>query len=277
MRRVPPLAYSKEYYLTDCTGFQEFKKSWGNILEPRFLKIVPCLRFRPGMRVLDIGCGRGELSLYGAKKKALVIGIDYSPEAVKLAKLAKAKQPKAVQRRIKFKLMDVKDMDFPKSYFDMVLLIDVVEHLYPEEVDIVFRKISFSLKKRGMLVIHTAPNRWFYDYTYPFYCYPVSTTLIFLWRLITGKSYPNLQPPKQVRTKSHLVMHINEQTYFSLRRFFKRHNFSGKIWTTNVTVLKPHLSWKDVLYNIIVYLYPISNYWPFNIFFGNDFLCILWK
>lgn len=277
MRRVNSSKYTRQYYLTDCTGFQEFSQSYGKILEPRLKKIVSFLRIKPGLRVLDIGCGRGELVLWAAAQGAEAVGIDYSSEAIKLAKLARSKQAKKIQERTKFLHMDAKKLDFDNGAFDLILLTEVIEHLYPEELKLILSKISKILKSDGLLFIHSAPNRWFNNYIYPFYCYPVSSFLVFFWRLLTGKSYPNLSTPGKIRTPLHQVMHVNEPTYFYLKNLFRKNNFVGEIRSTNVTVLKPYLSWKDLVFNTLVYLYPLSNYFPLNIFWGNDFLAILKK
>jgi len=63
-------------------------------------------------------------------------------------------------------------------------------------------------------------------------------------------------------------MHVNEPDYFSLCRLFQKTGFRGSIYSTNITVSKPLISWKDRLYNMLVYLNPLSYYFPFNIIWG---------
>jgi len=275
MRRVKPSLYTREYYLTDCTGHEEFKKTWGRKLEPRLKRIVREIPIRRNMKILDIGCGRGELVFWAARKGAEVVGIDYSQEAIKLAQEAKEKRSQEDRKKISFLLVDAKDLKFPDKSFDAVFLVEVFEHLYPEEQEKVFKEVLRVLKKEGFVFVHTAPARWFNDYTYRFYCYPVSTLIVSLWNKLKGRNYGNLQPWKELRIPSHKIMHINEPNYFSLKKLFNKHGFLGKIRSTNITVLKPELSWKDKLFNSLVYLYPLGNYFPFNIFWGNDFLSVL--
>jgi len=43
-KSVHPSVYTKEYYLTDCMGYAEFQKSYGNQLEIRFQEVIK--RFR---------------------------------------------------------------------------------------------------------------------------------------------------------------------------------------------------------------------------------------
>src|ERR1035437_2511749 len=168
MKRVDPKVYTKEYYLTDCTGFSEFKKSFGKILELRFVELIKHFKIEPNTKVLDIGCGRGEMVFFAALSGAEAIGIDYSKDAIELANLAKKKQSKTIQAKTKFLLMDAKKIAFADFYFDMVIMTDVVEHLYPKELDLTFKEIKRVLKNQGLVIIHTAPNKTFNDYFYKF-------------------------------------------------------------------------------------------------------------
>lgn len=275
MRRVDPKVYTKKYYLTDCTGYNEYKESLGDTLEVRFQELMPYLNVKKNEKVLDIGCGRGELVYLSAKNGADAYGIDYSKDGVNLAEELKKTKNKDIQKRMHFSVMDAKKLTFSDSFFSTVILTDVVEHLYPEELDLVFKEIKRVLKKNGKVVIHTAPNKWFNDYGYRLYCYPLSSLIIGTWNAITRRSYPNIATPKELRTDSHAIMHINEPTYFSLMSLYRKYNFKGSIKSTNITVRKPVISYKDKIINTLVFLHPISKSFPFNVFFGSDFVSIL--
>jgi ubiquinone/menaquinone biosynthesis C-methylase UbiE len=275
MKRVDPKVYTKEYYLNDCTGFAEFKKSFGKILEPRFIELIKYFKIEPNTKVLDIGCGRGEMVFFAALNGADAVGIDYSKDAIDLANLANKKQSKTIRAKTEFLLMDAKKLAFPDSSFNTVVMTDVVEHLYPQELDLAFKEIKRVLKNQGLVVIHTAPNKIFNDYFYKFYSYPMSSLLVSIWRLISGKKYPNIAKPSDLRTDSHAIMHINEPTYYSLRQHFRKYGFTGKIISTNITAIKPMLSFKDLLFNSVVFLHPLSKRFPFNVVSGSDFVSIL--
>lgn len=275
MRRVDPKVYTKNYYLSDCTGYQEFKKSFGKDLEPRFRELIKFFDIKRGIRVLDIGCGRGEMVIFAAKNNAEAVGIDYSENAIYLANFAKNEQSEETKNRISFKVMEAKKLSFSDSTFDMVILTDVVEHLYPEELEMVFKQIKRVLKNRGLVIIHTAPNKLFNDIFYRFYSYPLGTIVVSLWNFITKRRYPSIAKPKDLRTDSHAVMHINEPTYFSLRNLYNKFKFSWVIESTNITARKPILSFKDRIFNFIVFIDPLSRKFPLNIFCGSDFISIL--
>src|SRR3989344_294709 len=276
MRRVDPKFYTKKYYLEDATGYGEYKISWGKILEPRLKRIVREIPDVTGKKVLDIGCGRGELALWAAENGAKkVVGIDYSRSAIILAKEALSHYDNRVKKRVKFMEMDAKILNFKSKSFDAIFMTEVLEHLYPEEQEIIFKKIKKIIKSNGFIFIHTAPSKWFNDITYKLWCYPASTLIVKLNNLLTGGKYENLERPENLRPYYHKIMHVNEPDYLSLRNLFRRHGLYGKIGSTNVTINKPISSWKDALFNLIVYLYSFSMYFPLNIFWGNDFYAVL--
>ena len=64
-------------------------------------------------------------------------------------------------------MADAKGLPFDSAHFDRVLMFDVVEHLYPWELDRALAEIRRVLTSDGRLVIHTAPNRWYDKYAYP--------------------------------------------------------------------------------------------------------------
>jgi ubiquinone/menaquinone biosynthesis C-methylase UbiE len=278
MKRVDPKVYTEDYYLSDCTGFENWKLSGGKVLEPRLQRIVEELPSVNSKKVLDIGCGRGEMALYCAKQGAKsVTGIDYSKVAIKLANEAKKHYEKGIRDKVNFKVGDGKDLKFKDKSIDAVLLTEVLEHIYPDEQRVMFKEIHRVLKGDGFVFIHTAPSKWFNDFTYKFWCYPISSVLVFLNNLITGNKYTNITKPVEIRTKSHKIMHVNEPDYFSLKKLIKDSGFEGKIRSTNITIAKPNIGWKDKIFNSVVYLIPLSNYFPFNVLWGNDFYAVLKK
>lgn len=97
-------------------------------------------------KVLDIGAGTG-LFLTRFKEEGWVVeGVELSETASLLAKK---------RYKIGLKTEDFLGCNFPKNYFDVVSLINTLEHLYrPKET---LRKIDEVLKEDGILVI-VVPN-----------------------------------------------------------------------------------------------------------------------
>jgi len=155
-RSVPPELYPKEYYLSSCRGFEEFLR--GGISQ-RLVYALSLADLKKGMDILDVGMGRGELVIKCAQAGAYAKGIDYSQAAVKIAKESLKRVDKEVAKRVSFERMDVKKISYPDQSFDVVFIIDVVEHLYPEELKQAFLEIKRVLKPGGRMIIHTS-NAW---------------------------------------------------------------------------------------------------------------------
>ncbi len=68
-------------------------------------------------RALDLGCGSGTNSIYLAKHGFDVVGVDFSPRAIEMAR-KKARQAGAA---VDFHIGDVTDLDFLHAPFELVL------------------------------------------------------------------------------------------------------------------------------------------------------------
>jgi len=272
--------YTRDYYLSDCSGYELYKKFKGKRIEPRLELITKLLGDVNNKKILDIGCGRGEMISWCVSNGASYsVGIDYSINAIKLCKENSSRMRSTYMNRFNFKVMNAKNLEYGNNFFDIVLLSEIYEHLYPDEKLTVLKEAKRVLKKRGIIILHTAPNSVFNDFTYKYWCYPVSNLLILLNRILplSNKKYGKLVPPSKIRSTSHEIMHVGEPTYFSLYEDLKKVELKGEIYSSNTTILKPVLSWKDSVFNFLVYLYPISRFFPVNIIFGNDFVVSLVK
>jgi SAM-dependent methyltransferase len=68
-------------------------------------------------RALDLGCGTGAHSIYLAQHGLSVVGVDFSPKAIELAR-EKARQKRVA---VDFRIGDVTRLDFLREPFDAVL------------------------------------------------------------------------------------------------------------------------------------------------------------
>lgn len=98
-----------------------------------------------GKRILDLGCGNGEASIYFAKKGAKVYAIDISPIMVSLVK--KLAKKKNLNKRIVAKVMLAEDLKFPSNYFDLIFGRGVLHHVSIKPSMIEIKRI---LKKDGV-------------------------------------------------------------------------------------------------------------------------------
>ena len=214
MKRIPAHVYDREYFLSNtCEGADEFHADKG--LSPLKTRQVAHLAPGPGRRVLDLGCGRGEVLLACARAGADVAGIDYAEAAVEISRETLAEVPGAevVQG-------DVTALPWPDASFDAVLSGDVIEHLVAEDGVAMLREAHRVLRPGGRLVVHTAPNRLFIDYTWP----------VARWPLIAAGHGDT------VRALEHWVeasksYHANEQTLHGLRRSLRAAGFvCPRVW-----------------------------------------------
>lgn len=78
-------SYTEDYYMNDCGGHEEFVKSNGRVINQRLQDVFNLINPAPNDKILDIGCGRGELTYAIAKSGANTIGVDYSEAAINIA------------------------------------------------------------------------------------------------------------------------------------------------------------------------------------------------
>lgn len=270
MKSVSSKIYTKKYYLGQNLGFEEFNKHKGKIVNNTIREFANLINPKKNSKILDIGCGRGDLDFELARLGANVMGIDYSEAGIKIAKNAIKYQAEEVKKRVDFKLMNAKKLKFADNFFDIVVTSDVFEHLFKEELEIAMEEIKRVMKPDGLLIVHTAPNKIYLDYTHKYWVYPVDKLFIMLNKLFTGNIYPGVN--KESRNNIHKKQHVNEPTIFYLKTLFKKNYFSGNI--ISKVPYKPFISWKDYVYNVFVYLYPISKMSILKIFFATDYICI---
>jgi 2-polyprenyl-3-methyl-5-hydroxy-6-metoxy-1,4-benzoquinol methylase len=96
--------------------------------------------------VIDVGCGTGLFAYAVAKKGAKVIGLDYTPEAIEVAK-TKWQHP-----NLEYKVGDANSL---KGKYDVIVSIGTLEHM--DDPFTVLKIFKRHLKKGGKLVI-TCPN-----------------------------------------------------------------------------------------------------------------------
>ena len=86
MKSFPSEYYDDFYYSTMKSGpFNKFVESRGQSL-PRSAAMLALVRVRPGMKLFDVGCGRGEKAMFLGSKGVDAYGIDYSETALQIGR-----------------------------------------------------------------------------------------------------------------------------------------------------------------------------------------------
>ncbi|MCS7178232.1 MAG: class I SAM-dependent methyltransferase [Anaerolineae bacterium] len=212
---VPPDRYDQDYFLSVCEGYEEFIATEGRELSRRLRAAFAVAGIGPGMRVLDVGCGRGEILRHCTRAGAEAYGIDYASAAVALSRQAVVDREAAGVYQA-----DAQYLPFPDGVFDRVLMFDIVEHLYPWELNRALREAHRILKPNGRLIIHTAPNAWYDRYAYP---------LVRLVRTIMGQGAAYPRDPRAI-IPANVEVHVNEQSGLSLWWVLRRNGFQARVW-----------------------------------------------
>jgi cyclopropane fatty-acyl-phospholipid synthase-like methyltransferase len=120
---------------------------------PFLAEALPVFRQFNVERVLDLGCGAGRNSIYLAKKRFDVVGVDVSKSALKLANkwAEKERLPKAA-----FTLGTMVNIPFNDCCFDAVVSISVIHHGVKEYIMRTFAEIDRILRKKGVFIANTA-------------------------------------------------------------------------------------------------------------------------
>jgi SAM-dependent methyltransferase len=218
---IDPTQYSTEYFLTECDGHAEYLADQALSLTPRLQALWDFLGVRPGMKLLDIGCGRGEIVAHCAVNGVLAIGIDYSEDGIRLAQRAIMRidaNGRETRKPPHLCLSNAKRLPFPDNTFDRVVMSDIVEHLHPRELKTTLQEVCRALAPGGELLVHTMPNLWYYRYGYP------------LFRLVQRLRKISLPTDPRERFRfSHV--HVNEQTPRTLRKTLGEIGFSHwRVW-----------------------------------------------
>jgi ubiquinone/menaquinone biosynthesis C-methylase UbiE len=218
---LPSSLYTEEYFRTACEGYDEFNTSEGEQLSRRLKSAFALAEVRPGMAVLDVGCGRGEILRHAAQLGADAYGIDYAEVAVNMShQIIEGINDIAPGSTYVYQA-DAKKLPFPTGAFDRVLMFDVVEHLHPWELHEALLEVRRVLKPDGRFIVHTAPNIWYDRYAYP---------LVRGLRRLTGSGDKYPKDPRQFLVSVNEHVHVNEQSIWSMHQTLRRAGFKGRVW-----------------------------------------------
>lgn len=98
-----------------------------------------------GKRVLDLGCGSGEVSIVAAKLGAAVTGLDIVPDMVEIARAAAARA--GVADRTTFRVHDVVRDAVPQA--DIAMMVGVIE--YYGDLDPILGKVCGATTERVII------------------------------------------------------------------------------------------------------------------------------
>ena len=128
-------------------GYWKDAKTLDEAQEAKLDLVCRKLGLRPGMRVLDIGCGWGGTARFAAERYGVsVVGITVSAEQVKLAR------ERSSGLDVEIRLQDYRQLD---GKFDRVLSIGMFEHVGCKNYRRFMKVVRDRLADDGLFLLHT--------------------------------------------------------------------------------------------------------------------------
>lgn len=158
------MQYSCAYFTSDDDTLEEAQQN-------KLRLIASKLALKPGQKVLDIGCGWGDMLLYLARLEDIEgVGVTLSKEQCKLAN-EKAKTL-GLADRVRFELRDYRDLD---ERFDRIVSVGMFEHVGVHHYDEFFAKVNDLLTDDGVMLLHSighmsppgTASPWLRKYIFP--------------------------------------------------------------------------------------------------------------
>jgi SAM-dependent methyltransferase len=197
--------YDDQYFLQSCGGIEFYKLYGPKVLKPMMRLCWLRAGVRKGMRVADVGCGRGEILYHAVAAGAEAHGLDYSTASVGIAR---THSPTADIR-----VAETEKLPYPDGSLDLIFFLGVFEHLYPKQQVAAYQEFRRVLAPGGRVIMATCTNRLYHK----------NLTFALRRRLaafLRGLGMP-VADPSPPRSDEDLSMHVDEQSWFSLKRFFR--------------------------------------------------------
>ena len=146
---------------------------------------------KPGMRVLDLGCGTGDLSLATARRlkgEGEVVGLDFSENMLAVARKRAENQGLSGSGTLRFERRRAEEIPFEPKPYDMVVSGFVLRNIY-ENIDAILCGVYESLRPEGSvhLLDFTEPPGKFLKAAWQWYMNHVAA---FYGRMLFGKDFP---------------------------------------------------------------------------------------
>ena len=117
----------------------KYMDNWAKLTRQFIKPLLDAADVDKGMKVLDVACGPGLVSEKIYQRKALPVGIDFSPEMINLAK--------QLYPHLKFEVGDAQQLPYKNASFDVVVMNFGVLHL-PQPLQ-AMKEANRVLKKKG--------------------------------------------------------------------------------------------------------------------------------
>jgi len=260
-KEVFPSAFYDEVYFARMSpsNRQLFRESCGRQIHPHRMYYVDLAQIEPGMKLLDIGCGAGEVLMWCALNKGVEgWGIDYAKTALEIAQELGKLLPVNIKERVHFSLGDCTILNqFPDEHFDRVISMSVIEHLYDWQIESMLKEAFRVLREDGIFILETHPNR-----NAEKFAWPLARSIM---GLLQGRA--TRIPVAQEDEGGH----VNVQSPGSLRCHLRRAGFASKI------ILRPGTEFVQQTWFVKLVGSFLVSMFPFNYWFANEIAVIACK
>lgn len=158
------MQYSCAYFQDDSNTLEEAQRN-------KLRLIAAKLNLKPGLKILDIGSGWGDMALYlAAMENVDVTGVTLSKEQHVLSN-GKAKKA-GLSDRVRFELRDYRDVS---QKFDRIVSVGMFEHVGVHHYGEFFAKVNAMLADDGVMLLHSighmsppgTASPWLRKYIFP--------------------------------------------------------------------------------------------------------------
>ena len=158
MRKSPPRTlYDDKYYTSCCEGFQHDTDT----PSPRLRHFDDWIKPQIKGVVADVGFGRGELTIKMARMSTIesVWAYDYSPAAGRFLIEKLEKEPELSEKIIVMLVDFVNMLKHMTTKYDNIVMFDVIEHIYPDQIKFVMKNLTDRLPVGGKIFASTPLSR----------------------------------------------------------------------------------------------------------------------
>lgn len=154
-----------------CAYFKSEEDTLAQAQTNKLEHILRKLNLEPGQRLLDIGCGWGELIITAARKyRVKALGITLSQEQYEKVRVRIAREN--LSEWVDVRWLDYRELK--EQMYDRVVSVGMLEHVGKEHLREYFTTVKKLLKNEGISLLHTitgrdgrGTNSWIDKYIFP--------------------------------------------------------------------------------------------------------------
>lgn len=133
-----------------CGYFPKRTETLEEAQEEKMLHLAAKLLLKPGLNVLEIGCGWGNMAVFLAGLEAVTVhGLTLSREQLREAE--RLAEENAVTDRVRFSLRDYRH---ERGKYDRIISVGMFEHVGAAHYEVYFKQIHDLLAEDGVAVVH---------------------------------------------------------------------------------------------------------------------------